>query len=213
MQRRRPLGGTTIAAGVLHLILTAGTAAFWGLAVLLIGLLGAGFAKNEHDRQQANTFLLIGFVVLIVVAAVFVALGVLFLRRRSWARWTLIVIYGCSIAWAIANVVSGLFSHRSPVLAIAYVPAVIELGLLAHPRTAEDFAADHAPSGPPPADWYPDPGDAHNLRYWNGNTWTGHVSPRASPRSSSEITSTPAARKAAAVIPSPERSVRENEPS
>lgn len=29
-----------------------------------------------------------------------------------------------------------------------------------------------------PADWYPDPGDASQLRYWDGAGWTGHVVPR-----------------------------------
>lgn len=29
--------------------------------------------------------------------------------------------------------------------------------------------------GPPPAAWLPDPWDAHELRYWDGQGWTGHV--------------------------------------
>ena len=29
----------------------------------------------------------------------------------------------------------------------------------------------------PPADWYPDPGDPHRLRYWDGARWTDHVVP------------------------------------
>jgi hypothetical protein len=26
-----------------------------------------------------------------------------------------------------------------------------------------------------PADWYPDPNDARQLRYWDGSAWTAHV--------------------------------------
>jgi len=31
-------------------------------------------------------------------------------------------------------------------------------------------------SASPPADWYPDPGGAHELRYFNGSSWTDDVS-------------------------------------
>ncbi|MDQ3352503.1 MAG: DUF2510 domain-containing protein, partial [Actinomycetota bacterium] len=27
-----------------------------------------------------------------------------------------------------------------------------------------------------PANWYPDPSHRHELRYWDGTTWTEHVS-------------------------------------
>jgi len=26
-----------------------------------------------------------------------------------------------------------------------------------------------------PADWFPDPGNAARLRYWDGTTWTGYL--------------------------------------
>ncbi len=29
----------------------------------------------------------------------------------------------------------------------------------------------------PPAGWYPDPQDATQQRYWDGNAWTGHTAP------------------------------------
>lgn len=33
------------------------------------------------------------------------------------------------------------------------------------------------PSGSTPADWYPDPENPGQLRYWDGNRWTEHRSP------------------------------------
>lgn len=33
---------------------------------------------------------------------------------------------------------------------------------------------------PPKADWYPDPSGQFSLRYWDGSTWTGHVSTKGS---------------------------------
>lgn len=33
-----------------------------------------------------------------------------------------------------------------------------------------------SPAPTPPADWYPDPGGAWDYRYWNGHSWTAHVS-------------------------------------
>ena len=31
----------------------------------------------------------------------------------------------------------------------------------------------------PPAGWYPDPQDASQQRYWDGNAWSGHTAPSA----------------------------------
>ncbi|MBO0820415.1 MAG: DUF2510 domain-containing protein [Nocardiopsaceae bacterium] len=29
-----------------------------------------------------------------------------------------------------------------------------------------------------PANWYPDPGDASQVRWWDGQAWTTHTQPR-----------------------------------
>ena len=34
-----------------------------------------------------------------------------------------------------------------------------------------------------PAGWYPDPQDASQLRYWDGQSWTDHTAPSAPPAS------------------------------
>lgn len=36
-------------------------------------------------------------------------------------------------------------------------------------------------SGTHPADWYPDPSGRHELRYWDGQIWTAHVSSHGRP--------------------------------
>lgn len=50
-----------------------------------------------------------------------------------------------------------------------------------------------------PADWYPDPGNAALLRYWDGARWTDHTAPRNQPNSVSQPPAasapTPSARK------------------
>ena len=37
------------------------------------------------------------------------------------------------------------------------------------------------PADGPAAGWYPDPGQASTLRYWDGTAWTAHVSPVSEP--------------------------------
>jgi hypothetical protein len=46
---------------------------------------------------------------------------------------------------------------------------------------------------PTPAGWYQDPGDAAQLRYWDGNTWTEHRSPAHAPAAVSSSASGPGA--------------------
>jgi hypothetical protein len=40
-------------------------------------------------------------------------------------------------------------------------------------------AAPGQPGGTPPANWYPDPGNASLLRWWDGRAWTANTQPRA----------------------------------
>ena len=40
----------------------------------------------------------------------------------------------------------------------------------------------------PKADWYPDPDEAGQLRYWDGTTWTAHVAPGAAAQPASDPT-------------------------
>ena len=40
----------------------------------------------------------------------------------------------------------------------------------------EAEATPYPTTTPVPAQWYPDPSGRHELRYWEGSHWTGHVS-------------------------------------
>ena len=42
-------------------------------------------------------------------------------------------------------------------------------------NTPEAEPAPQVPETPGPADWYPDPSGAAQLRYWDGAAWTDHV--------------------------------------
>ncbi len=42
--------------------------------------------------------------------------------------------------------------------------------------SAEAQATAYPTSTLLPAQWYPDPSGRHELRYWEGSSWTGHVS-------------------------------------
>ena len=45
-------------------------------------------------------------------------------------------------------------------------------------RAAEAMPAPRFASSAAPAQWYADPWNAAQFRYWDGSAWTGHVSPR-----------------------------------
>jgi hypothetical protein len=48
-------------------------------------------------------------------------------------------------------------------------------------RKAEEVEREHQKSAvasgttAPPAGWFPDPAGRHELRYWDGTSWTDHV--------------------------------------
>ncbi|HET8602556.1 MAG TPA: DUF2510 domain-containing protein [Marmoricola sp.] len=54
------------------------------------------------------------------------------------------------------------------------------------------------PTPAPPADWYPDPSGAWDFRYWNGHSWTAHVSRNGVAYLDSETAHLPTGRRTAA---------------
>jgi hypothetical protein len=69
-------------------------------------------------------------------------------------------------------------------------PAPVEPAPVSYVAAAPSPAPPPPPPPPPPptpprptapADWYVDPGGRHQCRYWDGSTWTPHVSDRGQP--------------------------------
>lgn len=55
-------------------------------------------------------------------------------------------------------------------------------------------AAPAATSLANPADWFPDPSNTAQSRYWNGTAWTHHVAPRDGADAATHLATTPSAR-------------------
>lgn len=62
------------------------------------------------------------------------------------------------------------------VAAATDVAAATEAASAAADTSAETATASAAASGAAPAGWYADPSSRFELRYWDGNQWTEHVS-------------------------------------
>jgi len=69
-------------------------------------------------------------------------------------------------AWAVAGVLFSLLA----VLFIAVLPAVQPAAAFAH-------GAGPPPPTLPPEGWYPNPDEANELRWWDGQRWTGATKP------------------------------------
>ena len=68
-------------------------------------------------------------------------------------------------------------SLGKPAPVICYHEATTELiRLAAEPAAEAAEATAAAAGGAAPAGWYADPSSRYELRYWDGNQWTEHVS-------------------------------------
>src|SRR3954471_13053014 len=126
--------GTTTAAAVIHLVVVSLAGIVSLVLVVLIGLLGHSVAKSSDAHNTVNGVLLFVLLVVATFCGVGIWLGVMLLRRKAWARWTLVVLYALGTLSQIASLASrrttGIFS-----LAID----VTVLILLLHPSTSRDF--------------------------------------------------------------------------
>jgi hypothetical protein len=154
----------------------------WGVFVIRWVCLIASYASTTFagPLSLAATLALIAWVVGLVVAGV---LG----RKAGWLQ------VNAGIEWP-KRAVSGSGSHACPECGARYDPLDYRDGvpearcsvcgsMLTLGATPAADAPPHARgipeaagSSPGPAAWHPDPADRHELRYWDGSTWTEHVS-------------------------------------
>jgi hypothetical protein len=200
--------GTTTAAGVVNYViagLTFAVGAFLGVAVLLAG---SSTSNNSTDAHKALVAVG-GFiaVVILVVGAAMILIGRAFMRGKSWARVTLIVLYALGVFSSLSRMSQG------GTVTLGLFIDITMVVLLLLPSTGRDFGPRTSYSSPypqsynqpqthpaflgtpyatpaayqppvasgPVAGWYADPHNAAGQRYWDGTAWTAHTQPGAVP--------------------------------
>jgi hypothetical protein len=76
------------------------------------------------------------------------------------------------VAWVVAIVAAGIFT-------MGWLVATIYLVAIDTQRSPRLVPLD--PSQPSPEGWYADPVGRHEERWWDGSTWTEHVTDRGRP--------------------------------
>lgn len=146
-------------------LLLAGYSA-WGALAFLLGLFGgdSGVTVYQANPRPVER-ILAGLAGALVVATASIAWRV----ARHSAR---VGVAGMTVA--VLTAITALVGMLSVGLFI--VPIAVVLFFLALPVTPEHFRPS-GPIGHPPAGWYPDPGDEHAWRFWDGERWTEWVYP------------------------------------
>ena len=91
------------------------------------------------------------------------------LTTKSQDGWEVVGIYTSEDSViAIIKRNAPFISSTTTTAAATTTPASVS-----QPNTTQSVAA---PTAAAPANWYPDPSGRFELRYWNGDKWTEHVS-------------------------------------
>lgn len=115
--------------------------------ILGIALISALAAP--HDAHSYEILLFSTVIAFFVATEAFTIFGIV------------VAIKDRSYAWAVAIFVSGAAFPASIILTILYLKSIRK----------QDSKAEL-----PAAGWYEDPVDGHDLRYWNGTTWSDIIS-------------------------------------
>ena len=88
------------------------------------------------------------------------------LTRRSAQGWELVQITYDGSSWFHAFI-----RHQGQV---SPAPSASSMTTPSNTETSAEWSP--TPSADVPANWYKDPSSRYELRYWNGTSWTEHVS-------------------------------------
>lgn len=125
MQRR--LAGTTIAAAVLHIIMSVFVAvAGFGLTVLIFAFAGLGSDEYQNERLgEYFAMITAGFALGLVIL---ITIGAFALRSHAWARWAVIGIH--TIVAGVIITALAFSGDAEPQLLVLTVPSLAIVGLL-----------------------------------------------------------------------------------
>lgn len=153
-----------------------------------VGLLwpGAGLAIIEVVFLVVNSAVVVGWLVFGVITGVAAQMAK---QRRGATPWRI-----HPVLWGLIGVVLGIIGLILCIIAIFTTKPTIPAGYSPPPSFPGSWPPPGPGSWPPPeqapppdstsvppptsqpADWYPDPYGRHELRYWDGQSWTSNVS-------------------------------------
>ncbi len=119
------------------------------IVAIILGIALIAVLAAPHDAHSYEILILAGLIAIFVPLGAFTLYGIV------------VAIKDRNYAWAVAIFISGAGFPANVVLTILYLKSI---------RKQDDKAEL------PAAGWYQDSVEGHDLRYWNGSSWSDIVS-------------------------------------